>query len=212
LIKALHFCDYCKGLNEVKEMEKVQFEYKGRIEFGTMEMAEGELLNLEVLNPDTYSVGDCLSFFYEGRKIAVKIIKKTPQHICLFVPLFEVNFPNNRRRWPRVNVDLPAYINDYLSEKVYEIPPDLKIKVVDVSIQGFGFICREPLRVNHSYYLSFETNDLKIKTKTIIRYEKMEDEGYRYGCEIQSITREDFNVLRRYVLLQQLVKGAKSIS
>ncbi|MBN6186282.1 PilZ domain-containing protein [Aneurinibacillus sp. BA2021] len=81
------------------------------------------------------------------------------------------------------------------------MPPDLRI-------QGFGFTSHEPLKVNHSYYLVFDAPDLAIKTKTIIRHEKLADDGYRYGCEIMSITKTDFNELRRYVLLQQLLKGA----
>lgn len=186
-------------------MEIVQFEYRGRVELGRMETAEGELLNVEVKNPESYMVGDFIGFFYGGRKFSVKIIKKGLQHIFLFIPLFETNFPNNRRRWPRVRVDLSAFINDYLSEKIYELPPDLRIRVIDLSIQGFGFISPEPLRVNHSYYLLFEVPDLAIKIKTIIRHEKLADDGYRYGCEVLSITKKDFNALRRYVLLQQLI-------
>lgn len=100
---------------------------------------------------------------------------------------------------------MSAFINDYLSEKIYELPPDLRIRVIDLSIQGFGFISPEPLRVNHSYYLLFEVPDLAIKIKTIIRHEKLADDGYRYGCEVLSITKKDFNALRRYVLLQQLI-------
>ncbi|WP_276917358.1 PilZ domain-containing protein [Aneurinibacillus aneurinilyticus] len=189
-------------------MEIVQFEYRGKVESGRIETAEGELLNVEVKNPDSYMVGDFIGFFYGGSKFSVKIIKKGPQHICLFIPLFETNFPNNRRKWPRVCVDLSAFINDYLSEKIYEIPPDLRIRVIDLSIQGFGFISPEPLQVNHSYYLLFEVPDLAIKIKTIIRHEKLADDGYRYGCEVLSITKKDFHVLRRYVLLQQLIMGA----
>ncbi|WP_286884758.1 PilZ domain-containing protein [Aneurinibacillus sp. UBA3580] len=190
-------------------MEIVQFEYRGKLELGRMEMAEGELLYLEVKNPEAFTVGDFLVFFYGGRKFSVKIVKKSEKYICLFVPLFETNFPNNRRRWPRVKVELSAFINDYLSEKVYEIPADLRIRIIDVSIQGFGFVSHDPLKVNHSYYILFDVPDLAIKTKTILRHEKLADDGYRYGCEILSITKQDFTALRRYVLLQQLVKGGR---
>ncbi|MFT9848548.1 PilZ domain-containing protein [Aneurinibacillus sp. REN35] len=192
-------------------MEIVQFEYKGKLDLGKMETTEGELLSLEVKNPDIYKVGDMVALFYQGKKFSVKIIKKEEQHISLFIPLFEMNFPNNRRKWPRVGVDLTAFINDYVSEKIYEIPPDLRIQVLDLSIQGFGFASHEPLKVNHSYYLLFDAPDLSIKTKTIIRHEKLADDGYRYGCEIMSITKTDFNELRRYVLLRQLLKGAATI-
>ncbi|MCI1695967.1 hypothetical protein [Aneurinibacillus aneurinilyticus] len=48
----------------------------------------------------------------------------------------------------------------------------------------------------------------EVKIKTIIRHEKLADDGYRYGCEVLSITKKDFHALRRYVLLQQLIMGA----
>lgn len=66
-------------------MEIVQFEYRGRVELGRMETAEGELLNVEVKNPESYMVGDFIGFFYGGRKFSVKIIKKDYSiFACLF--------------------------------------------------------------------------------------------------------------------------------
>ena len=187
-------------------MEQVKFEYKGRLEFGNMGVIEGELLSLEVVNADLYTVGDHILFLYAGKRFPMKIIKKGMRALYLFVPLFETYFPNNRRRLARVPVQMPAYVNDYISEKVYEIPADLRVRVIDVSLQGFGFVSSERLRVNHAYYVAFDTKTLEIKTKTIIRNETMADEGYRYGCEIQSITKEDFHLLRRFVLIRQLAK------
>ncbi|WCN38670.1 PilZ domain-containing protein [Aneurinibacillus uraniidurans] len=191
-------------------MEQVKFEYKGRLEFGNMGVIEGELLSLEVANADRYTVGDVIMFLDAGKRFPMKIIKKGIRELYLFVPLFETHFPNNRRRMARVPVKLPAYVNDYISERVYEIPADLRVRVIDVSLQGFGFVSSERLRVNHAYYVAFDTNDLEIKTKTIIRNETMADEGYRYGCEIQSITREDFHVLRRFLLVRQLSRALQN--
>ncbi|BAU27115.1 PilZ domain-containing protein [Aneurinibacillus soli] len=185
-------------------MEQVKFEYKGRLEFGNMSVIEGELLSLEVTDTDGYTVGGTIVFLYAGKRFPTKIIKKEMRTLYLFVPLFDTHFPNDRRHIARIPVQLPAYVNDYISERVYEIPADLRVRVIDVSLQGFGFVSGERLRVNHAYYVAFDTKDLEIKTKTIIRNETMADEGYRYGCEIQSITREDFHVLRRFMLIRQL--------
>lgn len=68
-------------------MEIVQFEYRGRVESGRIETAEGELLNVEVKNPDSYMVGDFIGFFYGGSKFSVKIIKK---RTTTYLPIYSI--------------------------------------------------------------------------------------------------------------------------
>ncbi len=126
--------------------------------------------------------------------------------IYLFVPIFLKKFPNERRKFPRLNVNFPALINDFLSEIVYEQTATTEINIVDISFAGFGLLSNKPLKKNTPYFLFVKGQELSLSPKIIIKNEKYTDEGIRYGSEILSICNNDLYILRKFILSEQLAK------
>lgn len=178
----------------------------GRMIIGELLNFEGEVMDVTINSPDMYSVGDSLSCNYNGIKFNSLILNKINNRLLLYCPLFQTDFPNERRKIPRIEVNIPAIINDFISEKVYQVPPDKKVEIVDLSMRGFGIISTEAYKINTLHYLYFTIDNVAIKTKIMIKNEKLCDNGFRYGSEIQANTKTDFEILRNYVLTYQLKK------
>lgn len=182
-----------------------------RFSIGEMQHCEGELMNITVNNPDYFCVGDLIQCHCFGINFETKILKKVNNHIFIHAPIFHSKFPEERRKLPRIQVDLNAYINDCISTQLYDIPVDNHVKVIDLNIKGFGILTTEPLKKNFFYYLHVELGEKMVKPKVIIRNELIFDEGFRYGCEIHSITQKEFKALRSFILMRQLTNNLNMV-
>ncbi len=182
-----------------------------RFSIGEMQHCEGELMNITVRQPEKFRVGDLIQCHCFGINFETKVLKKANNQIFVHAPIFHQKFPEERRKLPRIKVYLNAYINDCISTQLYDIPVDNHVKVIDLNIKGFGILTTEPLKKNFFYYLHADLGEIMIKPKVIIRNELIFDEGFRYGCEIQSITQGEFRALRGYILMKQLTSNLKMV-
>jgi len=182
---------------------------KGRMILGELVDFEGELMDVFIKSPDFFQVGEQMTCIYAGYEFQTVVLKIYGNHVYLYVPLFHDKFPNSQRKIPRVNFKQPAAINDCVSDQIFHLPPELKVNLLDFNVKGFGFASLEPLNVNTQYFLYFDIENEPIKTKIILRNEVNFETGFRYGSEIQAITKQDFHKLRRLVLTTQLSNSIK---
>lgn len=176
-----------------------------RMSIGQMQHCEGELMNITVNKPDYFHVGDSIQCNCFGLNFQTKILKKENNQLYVYAPIFIDRIPEDRRKLPRVNVHLPAYINDCISTQLFDLPVDKQVTVIDLTIKGFGILTTEPLRKNFLYYLHVDLGGVVIKPKVLIRNELIYDEGFRYGCEIHSLKDNEFRALRSFILMKQLI-------
>ncbi|WLR52006.1 PilZ domain-containing protein [Bacillus tianshenii] len=167
-------------------------------------------MDVVIYQPKRYQVGEIISCLYETKKFESRILKVYDKHMAIYAPLQIGEFMHERRRLPRVDTNFTAMINDYMSEKVYEFKPSIEVQVIDFNIKGFGFLATRDLKTNSPYYLHINIDDDPLLeedliVKVMVHHKRMENNVWRYGCEILSITNEASQRLRMFILNQQLI-------
>ncbi len=187
-------------------MDYIQIIWQNKIRLGEIEDIEGEVMHVFLKNPAEFEIGDSVHCLFSTIRFESKVLKKDNQCIYLFIPIFLKKFPNERRKFPRLDVNCSALINDFLSEKVFEQAATMEVNIIDISLSGFGLLSCRPLKKNIPYFLYVKGQELSLNPKVIIHNEKYTDQGIRYGSEILSISKKDLCLLRKFILSEQLAK------
>jgi len=168
---------------------------------GILYFFEGELMVVSIEDAFTFKSGDIVSL---GKKEGLKatIIKVRGQEIYLFISIKEKN--PAKRKIPRIKVNISAMMNDYLSDRVYEFPPDIRVQINEISFRGFNILSDAYLSLDIPYYLYINEGFLSTKIKIKLLHEEKVQNNFEYKTQILAITQDDFQKLRRYILLQQL--------
>lgn len=185
-------------------MDYIKLGKDDEVVLGALYKFESELMKIVVKNPDFFHVGDTITCDYANVRFSSKILKKQDSQIYALVPQTYKQFPNEKRKHPRIAVDLDGIIIPYIN------PTEVKIKIVDLSRMGVGFITKkEDQQINIGevckIIINFSANQIKAHLK-IKNCEQYPQEN-RYGCEIHSIYESDEFELRKFILTEQLKRN-----
>lgn len=187
-------------------MEYVKvFTQDQRISIGGLQEFEGELMILSVKNPEKFKTGDILSCVYDEFTFQSNVLKISNDLLYIYAPIIKNNFIIDRRKYPRLEVCLNGYVNDCINEFIYDIPPEQLIEITDITIEGFGFICEQRLKIGTPYILHVNLgNNTIVKPKVIIENKTDIEKKTRYGCKINQLNDTEYRILRFFILTQQI--------
>ncbi|MTH54911.1 hypothetical protein GKZ89_16025 [Bacillus mangrovi] len=160
---------------------------------------EGELMNIVVKNLDGIELGGRLICKFENRTFSAYVLKIENYNLYLYVPIQEEKAPNDRRRFFRHSCQLTGKLADRGKELV-------EITIIDISLNGFGFITDRPLDQEAAYTLTvtLEGGETLQTNVSIQNQTSLPASLRRYGSQIQAITEDGLLALRKYLLHQQL--------
>lgn len=162
---------------------------------------EGELMNVIVKEADKYNVGDSIICLLESQTITTKIIKIQENNLYLYIPWNEFQRLKERRKAVRIPFQADAQIHAHSNQWIAAI--------LDISIHGMGFECRDMLQINEMYKIIFTIeNKVNLFTVMIKNVQPIND-GYRIGGLFVEATEKDLFYIRRFILKQQLHKLAE---
>lgn len=164
-----------------------------------MPFCNGELMSVTVNQPEKFHTGEVIQCQCGDLLFEAKILQKTNKQIFFHAPLFHARFSKERRKLPRILVDLNTHIEHD------DFPVENEVKVIDLNMLGFGILTTEPLKKDSLYFLHVDLGESIIKPQIIIRNELVYDEGFRYGCEIHSMTNKEWKALREFIITKQLM-------
>ncbi|WP_139491863.1 hypothetical protein [Brevibacillus dissolubilis] len=175
---------------------------------------EGELLAVQVdpVHTRMVEMGDVITGVYENLVYPMRVLGIVENRIFLFFSIYKNNnFHQEGRRVPRIKVSLNGFAMNQSSvqRKVFHVG---NIRIIDMSILGFGFVSDRELNTKTVHTLLPQADKLPIKAEIMIRNEVEVENGIRYGAEIKHITSNHFQLLRKYVLAQQLLTNRGSFS
>jgi hypothetical protein len=170
---------------------------------------EGELLTVALLPQDIkqFTVGDVITCKHQDAVYHSRVLRIWNNQLYLFFSIYKESFQQDGRRVPRVKVDLNGFAMNQgkHTRKVFHVR---KIKIIDISILGVGFLVEKQLESAGMYTILPQADLLPIKADIAIRNCLETENGFRYGAEFKHITPNHFQTLRTYVLTQQLSANA----
>lgn len=157
---------------------------------------EGELMNVIVKEADKYHIGDSIICLLKSHKIPTKIIKKQENNLYLYIPWMELQGLKERRRAVRI----PLHTNALLVSSSNRI----EATILDVSIHGIGFECKNQLQMNEVYKMIFNIEGKVNHFMVMIKNMQESGDIYRIGGIFINATEKDLFYIRRYILNKQL--------
>ncbi|WP_338780185.1 PilZ domain-containing protein [Metabacillus sp. FJAT-52054] len=161
---------------------------------------EGELMNVVVKDLSGIQLGDRLTCKFEMKSFHAYVLKQENFNLYLYLPIQERQAPNERRRFYRHSCQISAS----LSIKGQE---PSKVTIVDISLNGFGFITGNSLGKEQLYELELKMDEPAetLRTQITVRNQReLPTSLYRYGSQITAISEKDLLHLRKFLLNQQL--------
>jgi PilZ domain len=188
-------------------MEKLELQLGNHSYDCSLLSFEGEVLEIGMASVSTFRVGDVVYLKQGGNRQSAPIVRKSNHSIYVLVPLTLDTFLNDRRNFPRYNVDVPAKIKvqEAGMHAVYDV------QIADVSLKGFGFTLQE--RLTESSVIEkifFDFDGQTIEAKLHIINSTQVSNGTRFGTAITFIDQEGFDLLRKFILTEQHVLSKKS--
>jgi len=169
---------------------------------------EGEILEVSLPGTMNYRVGDVVFLKQEDNKICAPIVKKTSSTLFLLIPLHAQTFLNDRRQFTRYVVNVPGKIKSMNPSS----PGLVNITVLDVSFNGFGVLAPQKMEDLTSVYKVFvQEKEFNVEAKVKLINEAQTPEGYRYGATISAIEQDNFDQLRKWILMEQNILTKKSL-
>lgn len=188
-------------------MEKLELQLGNHSYDCTLLSFEGEVLEIGLSSISQFRVGDVVYLKQSGNRQSAPIVRKGNHSIYVLVPLTLDTFLNDRRNFPRYNVDVPAKVKVFEAgmHAVYDV------QIADVSLKGFGFILAHRLGDNSNIEkIFFDFDNHTIEAKLNIINSTQVSNGTRYGTAITFIDQEGFDLLRKFILTEQNVLSKKS--
>jgi hypothetical protein len=188
-------------------MDKLELQFGQHTHDCTLLSFEGEVLEVGLANLTPFKVGDVIYLKQGTNRQSAPIVRKSANSIFVLVPLTMDTFLNDRRNFPRYNVDVPAKIkvNEAGMHAVYDV------QITDVSLKGFGFIVAQRLADNSALEkIFFEFEGKTIEAKLNVINATQVSNGMRYGTVVTYIDQDCFDLLRKFILTEQNVLSKKS--
>lgn len=202
-------------------MESILQIKKGNKMFeGNVTYEEGDLI--EAVFPDQVdvTVGEqlpcLLTIDYESiNTFEAVVVAKEKNRLFLFHSPTVVEFREQRRRYPRFDMEVKGWIQ-YPSQEpdsvlsVYSLMVDL----VNLSLGGLAFradkaIPKEQLILFSAELYGRNRPDGVIKAELVVIHERIEGPHHLYGCTIKGINARHFHNLRKYILQRQIEERRK---
>ncbi len=169
---------------------------------------EGEILEVSISGTSSYRVGDIVFLKQDDNKICAPIVKKTNSTLFLLIPLHQSTFLNDRRQFTRYTVNVPGKIKSMNPS----VPGLTNISILDVSFNGFGIVTpvkMQDLSSVHKIFIQEKEYNIEAKVKLVNEF-ATPDGQYRYGSTISAIEQENFDQLRKWILMEQNILTKKS--
>lgn len=184
-------------------MEKIRIFCRDQLVEGTFIYFEGELMIIGMQGAERFGIGEQAVFNYQNTEMRGKVIAVNNGKLYLFVKLNMKDFSHNRRKFPRIPVDMKAVI---MYNMFKSLDYDTKvIEVVDVSHNGVGFYSpKKTLALKEYYHVILHTLDPPVVAKVYLLNQIITDRGVRYGAEIVYMPAESMDVLRQFILFKQI--------
>lgn len=188
-------------------MAKFELLFKETTAFCEPVNFEGEILEVSVPNTGNYRVGDVVFLKQEEHKICAPIVKKSASTLFLLIPLHAQTFLNDRRQFTRYVVNVQGKI-----KSMNPLTTGLtNVTVLDVSFNGFGIMSPIQLPDTTSVHKIFvQEKEFNVEAKVKLVNETQTPEGYRYGATISAIEQDNFDQLRKWILMEQNILTKKS--
>lgn len=184
-------------------MEKIRIFCRDQILEATLNYFEGELMILGFPEAEKFGIGEQAIFNYQNNELKGKVIAVNSGRLYLFVKLNMKDFSHNRRKFPRIPVDMKAVIM-YNMFKSLDYDTKL-IELVDVSHNGIGFYSpRKTLALKEYYHVILYTLDPPVVAKVYLLNQIISERGVRYGAEIVYMPAEAMDTLRQFILFKQI--------
>ncbi|AZB41766.1 PilZ domain-containing protein [Bacillus sp. FJAT-42376] len=161
---------------------------------------EGELMNVIVKDTAGIDLGDRLTCKFEGRTFHAYVLKQENFNLYLYLPIQEEKAPNDRRRFYRHSCQITGHL--YIKDR-----EPAAVSIIDISLNGFGFITEKSLAKETAYELRLQVRDEEDILQTHITVQnrlELPSHLFRYGSQIKSIREKDLLQLRKYLINQQL--------
>lgn len=178
---------------------------------GVVKYEQGDLVEARFEEEIDVSVGDPVScmitrdlseiYSFEGIVMA-----KEPKRLIIFNPPSVLEFKEQRRRYPRYDVNLPGWIRISSPAAPKLGLADPKVEVVNLSLGGIAFRFNQKLapKSHVSFYSELYGRDEGIVQSKLEIIHVNDQDGYVHGCKIVDITSKSLHELRKYLLQRQL--------
>lgn len=185
----------------------VQIKWGKKMYEGQVTYEEGDLVEVVFTEPISIAVGDPVNCiltrnYSEVQNIQGVVLGKDEKRLILFHSPTVTEFREQRRRYPRFDVDLQGRL----------VPADGSgecwVKVTNISLGGLAFHTQRNMAVKTSFKLSMDLPDShgreeRVDLKGEIIHIR-DQEKYLYGCKVTGINSKNLHVIRRYILNRQL--------
>jgi c-di-GMP-binding flagellar brake protein YcgR len=179
---------------------------------GVLTYVEGDIIEIELDDLKSFALGDQVKItIYSTGGIHVfesHVVAKNKDSIII------LNSPENkdkfaeRREHPRVQIEEKGILHAIVEAKTKlrrELEDPLDVTLKNISISGIGFQLYGQFALANSTELELEAvlgERLQVKAE-VVRREKTEF-GYFYGAQFTGMEQNQLNLLRAYVLTQQV--------
>lgn len=191
-------------MNSIVQIKLGKKMYEGQVTY-----QEGDVVEVVFYEPLDAAVGDpvaCMMThnYSEIQNFNGVILAKDDKRIVLFYSPTAAEFREQRRRYPRFDVDLDTLLEYKLEDGTLS---KLIVKVTNVSLGGLAIQTPERLAAKAECRITMQVpdslSDGRVDLNVQIIYAREEKE-YLYGCKVTGVTSKNLHVLRRYILNRQL--------
>lgn len=182
-------------------MDYIRLTKDNVVVLGALYKFEGELMNIVIKNPEEFQIGDAVTCDYNNVRFSTKILKKSESQLYVLVPQTYEQFPNEKRKHPRIAVNMDGLLLPVSNANA------VNIRVVDLSRMGFGLLLEKSscfFKVGDFCKIIIQAIEMNVGANLRIKNCEEYENCYRYGCEIQSMPESDEYQLRKFILAEQL--------
>ncbi|MFD2369135.1 PilZ domain-containing protein [Brevibacillus sp. GCM10020057] len=182
---------------------------------GNVTYEEGDLIEAVFPGLTDVTVGDqlpcLLTIDYESViNFEAVVVAREKNRLFLFHSPTATEFREQRRRYPRFDMDLKGWIQ-YPSKEpdsLFSVHSQM-VDLVNLSLGGLAFRMDKSIPEEQSIIFSAELYgrnrpDGVIKAELKVIHERIEGPHHLFGCTINGINARHFHNLRKYILQRQL--------
>lgn len=185
--------------------------YEGKIIKGSLITHREEYVEASLEEQVTLIVGDYIQMFFKGKPFDMRILQSRRNWVALFPStseIFQIStrmiHEDDRRKNTRFPFDSICIINDGYK--------NIFANTVDISRGGMGIVLSNSvmsqskfrMQQNTVYTCSIGCTDEWIQFRFLVKNVFEVAEGLRYGVEMQQIGERELNLLRYFIVANQL--------
>jgi len=205
-------------MESLLQVKYAEHAYEGRVTY-----EEGDVIEVVFSETHAIPVGAALACTLlrmedQRENFQGVVLARDDHRLVLFYSPTAQEFREQRRRYPRIPVDVKGWIRPENMEITSTIHVDPSVQVINISLGGLAFRYAKALEVGTK--LGFYTElygrhreDEAVLAKLEVTHVQEESGSYVYGCKITELSAKDLRIIRKYLLerqLEQLAERAKS--